>query len=59
MIVCVCNAVSDKKIKDVVHSGCDDIKAFYRECAIANKCKICRKDVERVFFDALQNEKTF
>jgi bacterioferritin-associated ferredoxin len=56
MIVCVCHAVSDKKIKDIVADGCDDIKAFYKECAIANKCKICRKDVERAFLDALQRQ---
>ena len=56
MIICVCNGISEKKIKDVVHDGCDDIRAFYQECGIANKCKICKKDVERVFFDALQNQ---
>tara|TARA_R110000765_G_scaffold308687_1_gene402264 strand:+ start:724 stop:894 length:171 start_codon:yes stop_codon:yes gene_type:complete len=56
MIICVCNAISDKKIKDVVADGCDDIEAFYMECPIANKCRICKKDVERVFLDALQRQ---
>jgi|TARA_R110000851_G_scaffold183883_1_gene333287 bacterioferritin-associated ferredoxin len=56
MIICICNGISDKDIKHIVAQGCNDIDALCNECGIADKCKICRKDVERVFFDALKNQ---
>jgi bacterioferritin-associated ferredoxin len=56
VIVCVCNGISDKRIREIVCNGCENIDAFFRECTVADKCKICTKDVKRVFNEALQNK---
>jgi bacterioferritin-associated ferredoxin len=56
MIICICNRITDKDIKDIVVKGCNDIDAYCNECGITDKCKSCRKEVEQIFFDALQSQ---
>ncbi|TXH69209.1 MAG: (2Fe-2S)-binding protein [Thiothrix sp.] len=50
MYVCVCNAVSDKAIKQAVQQGYDSFEAIQRELAVGTccgRCKPCAQDLIR------------
>lgn len=42
MYVCVCNAVSDKAIKQAVQKGHDNFEAIQRELAVGTCCGRCK-----------------
>jgi bacterioferritin-associated ferredoxin len=48
MIVCVCNAVSDREIRHAVELGCDSIGMLREELGVSACCGKCRKQACRV-----------
>lgn len=55
MIVCVCNNVSDRKIRQAVASGLSSMAALRQELDIATccgKCHSCAKEILRECLDA-------
>jgi len=41
MFVCLCHAVTDKKIKNLVMSGADSIQAIQAKCKAGGNCGMC------------------
>lgn len=57
MIVCVCNNVSDRKIRQAVASGLTSMSALRQELDVATccgKCHGCAKEILRECLDARQ-----
>ena len=57
MIVCVCNNVSDRKIRQAVDNGLTSMSALRKELDIATccgKCHTCAKEILRECLDARQ-----
>lgn len=55
MIVCVCNNVSERKIRQAVDSGLTSMSALRQELAVATccgKCHDCAKGILRECLDA-------
>lgn len=48
MYVCVCNAVSDKSIKQAVQQGHDSFDAIQRELAVATCCGRCKPFAQEI-----------
>lgn len=48
MYVCVCNAVSDKAIKQAVQQGHDSFEAIQRELAVATCCGRCKPFAQEI-----------
>ena len=48
MIVCICNAVSDREIEDAVDQGLTSLEAVRDELGVANTCGTCACEAERV-----------
>ena len=59
MIVCVCNNVSDRKIRQAVESGMTTMAELRTNLGVAaccGKCQSCAKQVLRECLDAQQAE---
>ncbi len=57
MYVCVCNAVSDKAIKQAVKQGHESLEAIQRELAVGTCCGRCKtfaQEVIRQYVDPQQ-----
>lgn len=57
MIVCVCNNVSDRKIRQAVASGLSSMAALRQELDVATccgKCHSCAKEILHECLDARQ-----
>ncbi len=48
MYVCVCNAVSDKAIKQAVKQGHESLEAIQRELAVGTCCGRCKPFAQEV-----------
>lgn len=59
MYVCVCNAVSDKAIKQAVQQGHDSFEAIQRELAVATCCGRCKPFAQEIIRQCVdqQNER--
>jgi bacterioferritin-associated ferredoxin len=43
MYVCICNAVTDKQIREAVKSGAEDLWDLRRELGVASGCGSCKE----------------
>ena len=41
MIVCLCEAVSDRKVRDVIAGGCRTVPDIRRACGAGGSCGSC------------------
>ncbi|MCX7620026.1 MAG: (2Fe-2S)-binding protein [Acidimicrobiales bacterium] len=48
MIVCHCNAVSDREIIDAVRTGALDVDEVGRSCGAGTDCRGCRERIEKI-----------
>lgn len=48
MIVCICNAISDRQIENAVDQGFTSLDAVREELGVANTCGTCACEAERV-----------
>ncbi|HEX4884264.1 MAG TPA: (2Fe-2S)-binding protein [Casimicrobiaceae bacterium] len=53
MIVCVCNAVSDREIRRVIDEGAGSFEAVQRLLGVATSCGRCEDCARAVVDDAL------
>ena len=49
MFVCVCNAVSEGQIKDLIRSGVRNLDGVKQACAAGNDCGMCVHKIEKMF----------
>jgi bacterioferritin-associated ferredoxin len=45
MIVCLCNALSDRDVRDAQARGADRVALVYRECNCRPDCGKCAREV--------------
>jgi len=43
MYVCICNAVTEREIREAAGSGADDLWALQRELGVASGCGSCKE----------------
>ncbi len=55
MIVCICNAVSDRQIEQAVDQGFTSLEAVREELGVANNCGTCACEAERVLQNKLSS----
>lgn len=41
MLVCLCNQVSDKQIRDCIRKGCNTVSGLCQELGIGTNCGCC------------------
>lgn len=58
MYICVCKAVSDKRIRHAVAEGASSLRELSRELGVGTCCGKCVSDARRVLGEALMNQPT-
>ncbi len=53
MYVCVCRAVTDKKVEEVIEHGAQTVDAVTRACGAGGDCGACREKIGEMI-DAAQ-----
>ncbi|MCO4784797.1 Bacterioferritin-associated ferredoxin [Marinomonas gallaica] len=53
MYVCLCNAVSDKAIKNSIANGATTMRDLYSEYNLGKQCGKCCKDVKGILNEEL------
>ena len=48
MIVCLCEAVSDRKVKKLAKNGVDNLRDLARCCGAGSQCGTCHKDLHQI-----------
>jgi len=51
MITCVCNAVSDKKIRWLVQNGATSLKEVMATCKAGGDCGLCISEVRAIVYE--------
>lgn len=51
MIVCCCEAVSDKKILNVIQEGASSVEDVTRRCGAGGDCGSCRREIGEMILE--------
>ena len=54
MYVCICNAITDKQIRQAADNGCTDLWALQRELGVATGCGSCKEVASEILHEARQ-----
>jgi bacterioferritin-associated ferredoxin len=46
MIVCICNRVCDRKIKETIQAGAQTVEAVGRACHAGTGCGACQEEIQ-------------
>ena len=57
MIICVCNAISDKAINFAVTSGANTPSLVYKSCGVKPQCGGCTEYIKQEINQIQNNEK--
>ena len=57
MIVCVCNAISEKDMELAIEGGCKDFHELLKTHKTSFKCQVCQDEVEKRFNKMLTEAK--
>ena len=52
MYVCICNAITDRQIRDAVETGVDDLWGLQASLGVATNCRSCAESAEEILRDA-------
>ncbi|MBC7489638.1 MAG: bacterioferritin-associated ferredoxin [Glaciimonas sp.] len=55
MIVCVCNDVSDQKIRHAVNSGISSMRDLRQSLGVADSCGKCHSCAKNILRECLEN----
>ena len=47
MILCICNAVTDREVDDVIRRGASSVDAITQQCGAGGDCGSCINAIER------------
>ncbi len=53
MYVCICNAVTERQIREAAHNGASSVEALQDRLKVATCCGNCRDCARRVLGEAL------
>lgn len=48
MYVCVCNTISDRRIREAVAAGADNFEALQQELGVSTCCGCCESEVREL-----------
>jgi bacterioferritin-associated ferredoxin len=48
MYVCVCNTVTDHRIREAIEAGADDFEALQAELGVSTCCGCCEPEVREI-----------
>jgi bacterioferritin-associated ferredoxin len=48
MYVCICNAITDKQIRQAAESGVRDLWQLQKELGVASNCGSCKKQASEI-----------
>ncbi len=51
MYVCICNAITDKQIRQAVEAGAQDLWALQKELGVAAGCGTCKETASEILSD--------
>jgi bacterioferritin-associated ferredoxin len=54
MYVCICNAVSERRIRQAVASGDTTFEALREDLGVATCCGCCEEEVREILADCLE-----
>ena len=57
MIICVCNAISDKAINSAVTSGANTPSLVYKSCGVKAQCGGCTEYIKQEINQTQSNSK--
>ncbi|SBS31550.1 Bacterioferritin-associated ferredoxin [Marinomonas spartinae] len=55
MYVCLCNGVTDKKVKEVIQEGATTMRELYKETNLGSQCGKCCQCAKKILNDELIN----
>lgn len=55
MYICVCKAVSDKKIRQLVHEGATSVRELKQCLGVGSQCGKCVPAAQQLISDTLSN----
>jgi bacterioferritin-associated ferredoxin len=53
--VCLCNALTDRHVRDAAHAGASRPSEVYAACGCAAQCGTCSRTVRQVLDDAVMS----
>ena len=56
MFICICNGVTEKQIRDAVHSGAGDIAQLRGSLGVGAGCGTCAAFAEQIISETLQTD---
>jgi bacterioferritin-associated ferredoxin len=59
MYVCICNAVTDKQIRQAAESGVEDLWGLQRELGVAVGCGSCKEMASEILSESRQAKAVF
>lgn len=48
MVVCVCNNVTESKVRDAIEAGASDVKSVLRHLNVKVQCAVCVDTVSKM-----------
>jgi len=51
MYVCICNAITDKQIREAAEAGVGDLWALQRELGVGSQCGSCKESAAEILND--------
>ena len=54
MLICHCHAVSERRIRKTVRSGCTSLRAIARRCGAGSGCGGCRPALAQILDEELR-----
>ncbi|MFK7731286.1 MAG: bacterioferritin-associated ferredoxin [Pseudomonadales bacterium] len=57
MIICVCNNISDRQIRDVIDRGACSMADIQAQLPVSSQCGTCFESAEQVLFECLRSAK--
>ena len=59
MYVCICNAITDKQIRQAAQSGVRDLWGLQRELGVASGCGSCKEVASEILRESRQKARIF
>ncbi|MEM8496879.1 MAG: (2Fe-2S)-binding protein [Pseudomonadota bacterium] len=53
MIICVCNNISDRQIREVISRGACSMAELQAELSVSSQCGTCFESAEQVLYECL------
>ena len=57
MYVCICNAITDKQIREAAESGVQDLWALQSELGVASGCGSCKETASEILRESRQRNR--